>query len=209
MSPYPGYFDSLTINGNLNIIVIVDPKSREVTATSPEGKVFENSVYYQNNRKHLEIARGDEDSKLSPPCVFLRTPSLKRLDVHNAGQVIVLDLKTPHFILTADNHSFVRLCGEVTRLDATLTARSRLDAKTLNTETIFLNTSGVSQAEVRNVGGLSTITGDISDVYYYTDPKLTADYERDNGSVMRMKGIYPEPPPPPTLPPAKEVSGLG
>lgn len=209
MTPYPGNFDTLTVNGNLNVIVTINPKDQRVIATSPDGKVFENSVYYQKYGRHLELARGTVDSQLSAPCVFIQTPSLKALDVHHAGQVIVLNVKTPHFRLTEDDRSFVRLCGEATRLDATLIQRSRLDAKTLNTETIFLNSSGISQAEVRNVGGLSTIAGDVSDVYYYTDPKLSAHYEEENGSVMRMKGIYPEPPPPPTVVPNKEVSGLG
>src|SRR5690606_41979523 len=78
MSAYPGYFNSLTINGNINVIVTVDPKLRQVTATSPEGKTFESSVYYKNINRHLEIARGDADSKLSPPCVVIKTPSLNR-----------------------------------------------------------------------------------------------------------------------------------
>jgi hypothetical protein len=35
------------------------------------------------------------------------------------------------------------------------------------------------------------LSTDKSDVYFYTDPAGTADYERQSGSTIRMQGIVP------------------
>ena len=192
---YPGDFDRIVVYGPLQAIITNDSSvaMRRVQSAqySPLSSI---ATFYVENRV-LYIHAINPPQQFTPyttvNCLNIAVPQLNAIAAHNGGKIFIDNLNTPHFIVKADGQGFIELNGRATRLDVTLLDKSRLDARHLHVRTLFINTAGQSQADVQNVDGLSVLSTGKSDVYFYTDPAAIADYERQNGSTLRMKGIVP------------------
>lgn len=193
---YPGEFDHLVIYGPLQVIVTNDNTVNMYRVQSTQSLPLSRIATFRVKDRVLYIHAVNPPTDFSPNtpvnCLQVAVPQLNALAVHHGGKTFVDNLETPHFILKANGQGFVELNGKATRLDATLLGKTRLDARRLQVRTLFINTAGVAQADVQNTEGLSVLTTGKSDVYFYTDPALNADYERQNASTIRMKGIVPE-----------------
>lgn len=142
------------------------------------------------------------------------TPNLSRFYMKGAGKVTMLNIHSLRLRLIGEGSAYYYLSGYAQRFDATMTGSSRLNAKCLYTRTIFINTTGTTQAEIlNNKGGISALASDKSDIYYYSRPDMVAPYQRISGSVMRMQGIAPASIPGPAedtkIPADKIVEGRG
>ncbi len=192
----PGKFDRIVVYGPLQVIVKNKPGMGFYQIQSTQNKPLSSiiRVYIKGNVLYIHTLNSGKSFKptVAVDCLQVTLPQLNALAGHNAGKIFVDDLNTAHFILKADGQGFIELNGRATRLDASLLDESRLDARHLAVRTIFINTTGRSQADVQNVEGLSVLSTDKSDVYFHEDPEGWADYERQNGSTLRMKGIIPE-----------------
>ena len=192
---YPDYFDRIVVYGPLQVVITNDSsvKMRKIQ-TAQYGPLSSVATFYVGNRV-LYIHAVNPPKQFTPytmvNCLNIAVPQLNAIAAYNGGKIFIDNLNTPHFIVKAGGQGFIELNGRATRQDATLLDKTRLDARHLKVRTLFINTSGMAQADVRNVDGLSVLSTDKSDVYFYTDPAGTADYERQSGSTIRMQGIIP------------------
>ena len=198
-SYYPSRFDRLVVYGPLQVIVNNDNKSSLYRIQSAKGMPLGTiATFYVTNRVSY-IHAINPPKQFSPyttvNCLNISVPQLNAVAAHNGGKIFIDNIHTPHFIVKADGQGFIQLNGRATRLDVTLLDKTRLDSKKLKVNTLFINTAGQAQADVQNSEGLSVLSTDKSDVYFYQDPDAIADYERQNASTLRMAGIVPEAPP--------------
>lgn len=127
---------------------------------------------------------------------------LKTLETSSAGhsRVELNDMHFNKYIVNEKDQSSVRVSGLSQRVDATLKGDSTLDTLCLKSRTLFIDTTDNASARVINYFGLSALASKHSNIYYYQDPKMVAEYLRTSGSVMRMVGLetthchYPESP---------------
>ncbi len=196
-SAYPGVFDRIVVYGPLQVIITNDPAAKVYAAQSTQYTNLSSIATFAVVKRVLYIRAVKAPEKFSPyttvGCLSVTVPQLNAVSVHNGGKIFIDNLNTPHFILSADGQGFIELNGRATRLDATLRDKTRLDARHLQVRTLFINTAAMAQADVQNTDGLSVLSTGKSDVYFYTDPAGTADYERQNGSTLRMAGLIPQP----------------
>ena len=192
---YPGDFDRIVVYGPLQVIITNDPSVKKYSVQSAQYLPLSSMATFYVVNRVLYIHAINPPQQFTPytivNCLNVAVPQLNGVAAHNGGKIFIDNLNTPHFIVKADGQGFIELNGRATRLDATLLDKTRLDARHLKVRTLFINTSGMAQADVRNVDGLSVLSTDKSDVYFYTDPAGTADYERQSGSTIRMEGIVP------------------
>lgn len=193
---YPDAFDRVVVYGPLQVIITNDSTVKMYRIQSAQSLPLSTiaTFYVKNRVLYLHAVNPPRQFTPYTPvgCLQISMPQLNALAAHNGGKVFVDNLDTPHFILKADGQGFVELNGKATRLDATLVDKTRLDSRHLEVRTLFINTAGTAQADVQNSQGLSVLTTGKSDVYFYTDPAVNADYERQNASTLRMKGIVPD-----------------
>jgi hypothetical protein len=192
---YPDDFDRIVVYGPLQAIITNDSSvAMRRVQSAQNGPLSSIATFYVTNRV-LYIHAVNPPQQFTPyttvNCLNIAVPQLNAIATHNGGKIFIDNLNTPHFIVKADGQGFIELNGRATRLDVTLLDKSRLDARHLQVRTLFINTAGQSQADVQNIDGLSVLSTDKSDVYFYTDPAGIADYERQNGSTLRMQGIVP------------------
>jgi hypothetical protein len=192
---YPGFFDRIVVYGPLQVVVVNDPTIKMYRVQSAQFLPLSTMATFYVTNRVLYIHAINPPKQFSPytlvNCLNIAVPQLNGVAAHNGGKIFIDNLNTSHFIVKADGQGFIELNGRATRLDATLLDKTRLDARHLQVRTLFINTSGTAQADVQNVDGLSVLSADRSDVYFYTDPAGTADYERQSGSTLRMAGIVP------------------
>ncbi|MBY0377003.1 MAG: DUF2807 domain-containing protein [Gammaproteobacteria bacterium] len=193
---YPDAFDRVVVYGPLQVIITNDNTVKMYRIQSTQSLPLSTIATFYVKDRVLYLHAINPPKQFTPytqvGCLQLSVPQLNALATHNGGKVFVDNLDTPHFILKEDGQGFVELNGKATRLDATLLDQTRLDSRRLEVRTLFINTSGTAQADVQNSQGLSVLTTGKSDVYFYTDPVANADYERQNASTLRMKGIVPD-----------------
>lgn len=194
---YPGTFDRIVVYGPLQVAVANDSTVKMYRVQSSQYLPLSTiaSFYVANRTLYIYAVKPPQQS--NPYAVIgalqIAVPQLNAVAAHNGGKISIDNLNTPHFIVKADGQGFISLTGRATRLDATLQDKTRLDARHLQVRTLFINTSGMAQADVQNVDGLSVLSTDKSNVFFYTDPAGMADYERQNASTLRMTGIVPPP----------------
>lgn len=192
---YPGLFDRVVVYGPLQVIITNDPTVKMYRVQSAQSLPLSTMATFYVTGRVLYIHAINPPQQFTPytmvNCLNIAVPQLNGVAAHNGGKIFIDNLNTSHFIVKADGQGFIELNGRATRLDATLLNDTRLDARHLQVRTLFINTSGLSQADVQNVDGLSVLSTGKSDVYFYTDPAATADYERENSSTLRMNGIVP------------------
>lgn len=192
---YPDAFDRIVVYGPLQVVVTNDPTVRMYRIQSAQGLPLSTMVTFYVTNRVLYINAINPPQQFSPytavNCLNIAVPHLNAVLAHNGGKIFIDNIHTSHFIVKADGQGFIELNGRATRLDATLLDKARLDARHLQVRTLFVNTAGAAQADVQNVDGLSVLSAGKSDVYFYTDPAATANYERQNSSTIRMQGITP------------------
>lgn len=192
---YPEAFDRIVVYGPLQVIVTNDPTIKMYRIQSARSLPLSAMATFSVKNRVLYIHAINPPQKFSSytmvNCLNVAVPQLNGIAAHNGGKIFIDNLDTPHFVVKADGQGFIELNGRATRLDVTLLNKTRLDARHLQVRTLFINTAGMSQADVQNVDGLSVLSTGKSDVYFYTDPAGTADYERQNASTLRMVGIVP------------------
>ncbi len=192
---YPGFFDRIVVYGPLQIVVANDPTIKMYRVQSAQSLPLSTMATFYVTNRVLYIHAVNPPKQFTPytvvSCLNIAVPQLNGVAAHNGGKIFIDNLDTSHFLVKADGQGFIELNGRATRLDATLLDKTRLDARHLQVRTLFVNTSGTAQADVQNVDGLSVLSTGKSDVYFYTDPAGTADYERQSGSTLRMAGIIP------------------
>jgi Putative auto-transporter adhesin, head GIN domain len=192
---YPQPFDRLVVYGPLQVVVANDPTVKMYRVQSAQSLPLSTmaTFYVANRVLYIHAINPPKifSSYTQVNCLNIAVPQLNGVAAHNGGKIFVDNLESSHFIVKADGQGFIELNGRATRLDVTLLNKTRLDARHLQVRTLFINTTGMSQADVQNVDGLSVLSTDKSDVYFYTDPAGTANYERQSGSTIRMVGIVP------------------
>jgi hypothetical protein len=194
-SYYPDGFDRIVVYGPLQVVITNDSSVAMYRVQSAQHLPLSTMATFYVTNRVLYIHAINPPKQFTPytivNCLNITVPQLNGVAAHNGGKIFIDNINTPHFIVKADGQGFIELNGRATRLDATLLDKTRLDARHLKVRTLFVNTAGLSQADVLNVDGLSVLSTDKSDVYFYTDPAGIADYERQNGSTLRMQGIVP------------------
>lgn len=192
---YPGAFDRIVVYGPLQAIITNDSSVKMYRVQSAQYLPLSTMATFYVSNRVLYIYAINPPKQFTPytivNCLNIAVPQLNGVAAHNGGKIFIDNINTPHFIVKADGQGFIELNGHATRLDATLLDKTRLDARHLKVRTLFINTSGMAQADMRNVDGLSVLSTDKSNVYFYTDPAGTADYERESGSTIRMQGVVP------------------
>lgn len=187
-------FDTVAVTGpyDVDINVSSDPYGvGHVTMTGDSGLVNYSHDYVENHTLRIYL---DPSYTYNPNVhvkVTIDTPTLSTISIHDGGKIVAQNIRTGHFTVQQQDTSYVALSGAVGRFDATVTGKGRLNAKCLQAEAIFVNTTDYAQAEILGQQGVSALATGQSDIYYYSTPEMTAPYQRQSGSVMRMEGILP------------------
>lgn len=186
-------FDSISVNGPYDVEMNVGKSyynTTLVTVSGDSGLTDYTHYFVKNNALTVYI---DPDYTYNPfvhAKIQVNSASANRIYLRGGATVTVQNINTPHFSIKMDSGSAF-LSGAASRFDATLTGDSKLNAKCLQADAIFVNTTGTSQAEILGTAGISGLATGHSNIYYYTTPDMTQPYERQSGSMMRMDGILP------------------
>lgn len=182
-------FDSVSAIGPFDINFQFVPNEYYINLTGDSALV--NNVSYMVRDGILQI-RANQEFEYVPTyrlMITIGVPQLNRLHYRGPGKVALLNVASNHLIIDGEGSGFFYVTGSATRLDATMSGTSRLDARCLKTRTAFVNTVHLAQAEVASDGGVSALAADASDIYYYGSPGLAAGYQNNSGSALRMSGI--------------------
>lgn len=212
-------FNSVSITGPFDVKVHYETNQNNPNLTKVVFKgdsTLINSVTYFVSNNTLTVFV-DPNYTYDPNYLIkldIYVPTLTRFYMRGPGKVNMIHVNTNYLRLIGEGSAYYFIAGYAQRFDATMTGTSRLNAKCLYTRTIFINTTGKTQAEVlNNKGGISALASDNSDIYYYSSPDMVAPYERISGSIMRMQGIAPasvsSPPQDDGIPEDKVVEGRG
>ncbi|MFN7096960.1 MAG: GIN domain-containing protein [Gammaproteobacteria bacterium] len=193
-------FDSIAISGPYNVDVelssnpYINPNGSANVSISGDSALVNYSSDYVNN--HVFVLRFNpqykyEEGGVRAKVVIYTSVPLRRIYYTGEGTVNVQYLNVDHFAATVNGSAYMFLAGAVNRLDATATGSSRLNAKCVIANSIFVNTTDLAQAEVLGGAGVSGLASGKSDIYYYSRPDMVAPYQRQSGSVMSMDGILP------------------
>jgi len=210
-------FNSVSLRGPFNVKIHTapdpnQPNNATITLSGDSGLIDTVTYFVKNQTLTMFVSPDYTYSPYNHINVDIRVPAINRLYIIGPGKVDISHLNVSHLRVIGQGSAHITLAGYANRMDATLTGTSRLNAKCLHTKTIFVNTTEKAQAEVLNndggIGGLATAK---SDIYYYESPDMVAPYERQSGSIMRMKGIAPpyNKPPQEKPPEDKVVEALG
>jgi hypothetical protein len=188
-------FHSVAVNGPFDVHIYEDDTDKQSHTSriniqgSPE---LLQAINYCVNDDTLKVYMNTKNTynPRTRARVNISMSALKRLSAQGNSTVNIAKIYTPHLRVIASGNAQVILAGYAQRFDATFTDNSRLNAKCLYTKTIFINTTGTAQAEIlNNKGGIGALAANNSDIYYYAAPDLVAPYQRESGSIMRMRGI--------------------
>lgn len=182
-------FDSVSIHGPFDVDFKFVPRQYYLHIQGDSALVEQVNYFVKDNTLHVTISQEFEYPPQVKMMVIIEVPELKRLHYQGPGKIALLNVETDHFILDGEGSGFFYMTGIATRLDASLSGTSRLDARCLKTRTTFVNAVGLAQAEVATNGAVSALTAESGDVYYYNSPLMATDYQYQSGSVMRMEGI--------------------
>jgi hypothetical protein len=192
-------FDSIAINGPYTVEVVqntnpyINPNGvASVTVAGDSALVDYTHDFVKNNTLTLFFDQGYEYNPgvRAKVTIYTSTP-LHRVYYTGTGSIDIQNIYVDHFAATVNGSAYMFLAGAVNRLDATATGTSRLNAKCVIANSIFVNTTGLAQAEVLGGSGVSGLAAGQSDIYYYSRPDMVAPYQRQSGSVMSMDGIMP------------------
>lgn len=192
-------FDSIAINGPYNVEVVlnsnpyVNPNGTgSVTVSGDSALVNETYDFVKNNNLTIMLnpAYSYNEGVRAKVTIYTSVP-LRRVYYTGSGSIDIQNINVEHFAATVNGSAYMFLAGAVDRLDATATGTSRLNAKCVIANSIFVNTTGLAQAEVLGGAGVSGLAAGQSDIYYYSRPDMVAPYQRQSGSVMSMDGFLP------------------
>jgi hypothetical protein len=187
-------FNTVAVTGPYDVDVNVssDPYGvAHVTMTGDSGLMDYTHTYVKANTLRIYLDPAYSYNPNVHVKVVIDTPALTTVSINSVGNVVVQNINTDHFTVQQQATSYVALSGYARRFDATVTGKARLNAKCLQAKAIFVNTTDYAQAEILGQQGISALATGHSDIYYYSTPDMTAPYQRQSGSVMRMEGILP------------------
>lgn len=179
-------FHAVSIHGDVDVYVEPSPSLYEVMFTSEQKNLKKLNVEVKNKELFLSYPKDFSPNKLS---VVIHTPQLDEFTYSGLGEVHIRDLHAHNLRLKVLENGLVRINGHGKELHATVTGHARLNARCFYADTVYVNTTGFGQAEVRNHNGLSALAADYSDIYYYQDPHGQFPYVRGSGAVLRMVGL--------------------
>lgn len=179
-------FNAVSIMGNMDVRIYTSQPLYDVAVTSEQGDLKKIAMTVKNHELFLKRPRDHSHEKMS---VMIFTPRLDKLTYSGVGNVHIHKLHAHNLRIRVLDQGLVTVSGEAKQLYATVTGHGRLNARCLYAHTVYVNTTGFGQAEVRNINGISALAADYSDIYYYQDPHGRFPYLRGSGSVLRMVGL--------------------
>ncbi|MHA7840318.1 MAG: GIN domain-containing protein [Gammaproteobacteria bacterium] len=188
ISPKEGVdpFNAVTIMGDMDVRIDTSQSFYDVAVTSGEGDLKTITMTVKNHQLFLKRAHDFSHDKMS---VVIYTPRLDKFTYSGAGNAYINHIRAHNLRVRVLRQGFVTLSGRAKELQATVTGHGRLNARCLYADTVYVNTTGLGQAEVRNINGLSALAAGYSDIYYYQDPHGKFPYLRGSGTVLRMVGL--------------------
>lgn len=115
---------------------------------------------------------------------------LRKLDVSGRSVLHMQWIDSPELIVQTRDMAQVKLAGAAKLLRAEAWDRSVIDAKYLRAERAFVKTYNTALAELNVSETQGTLASNESNIYFYNDADLHADFMAHEGSVLDMQYLW-------------------
>lgn len=179
-------FDTVSIEGDLDVHIQTAQSFYDVAVNGEPGDLKKLVIVVKDHQLLLKRPQDFSHNKVS---VVIYMWQLNGLTYSGAGEVECHNIQAHNLRIRVLDKGAVTLSGKAKQLHATVAGHARLNARGLKAATVYINTTGFGQAEVRNSRGLSALAADRSSIYYYQDPQGQFPYLRGSGAFLRMTGL--------------------